>query len=628
MKKVIAIVALVLLLAGAFFYLQQRQAANRVRGVTLAPPETLFFVHLPDLSRTAERWPRTSLNQLLREPEVQEFLAKPKEKLPWMAEGQVRLEQLTQAVPREAFVAVTSMQGNTPVFVAGLCFDGNRTALQEMLTDAKAAVRNARPAGKADIVVYAGTEIETYTDKDFAMVEAFRDNWYFVSNQLELLQKTIDRYDGTDAAEGRFAAKEQYVKAMEALPKDADLVLYGEVKVLADRLAALLATAGQNTEGGQIAALQEAEAIAASVKMDDTLIRDTVFIMTPNQGKATPLARRSLQLSTADTLLYYAASMGEGGDFAKSAAPMLAALPDFNLMEAALAADGMKVADFGEIFGPESGVLLDWPLVDAQPTVLLTMDVRDPGRAPRFLDALAAANKASPAWTRRDENGATMYIGPGMGLLNVAPVIGLTRDFAILGFSAEAVQAGLKRQDAGGVHVDQTGSYQQAVGLVSAPTSAFAFLNTQTLFERIYGIVRPFLAMSMAFSPEAGEYFDAGKLPTTDAIVRHLGPSTFSQTQVENGTLVESAGTITVNQAVLGAVVGIGTAALPVIQQMNQPGGAPGILPPGFPQNPAAPGAPGSPFPLPPGLQIPPPPPAPPSAPEAPVLPPEAPTEA
>jgi len=96
---------------------------------------------------------------------------------------------------------------------------------------------------------------------------------------------------------------------------------------------------------------------------------------------------------------------------------------------------------------------------------------------------------------------------------------------------------------------------------------------------------------------------------------------------VENGVLLESAGTITVNQAVLGAVVGIGAAAMPMIQQMNQPG-APGILPPGFPQNPAAPGAPASPFPQPPGLQIPPAAPVPPAAPEAPAPAPEPPAEA
>ena len=627
MKKVISIVALVLLLAGAFFYLQHRQATNRVRGVTLAPPETLFFVHLPDLSRTAERWPRTSLNQLLREPEVQEFLEKPKTKLPWMAEGQVRLEQLAQAVPREAFVAVTSMQGNTPVFVAGLCFDGSREALQELLKDARANVRSTRPAGKADIIEYAGTEIETYTDKDFAVAEAFRDNWYFVSNQLELLQTTIDRYDGKDAEEGRFATKDKYVKTMAALPTDADLVLYGEVRVLADRLAALLATAGQKTDSGQIAALQEAEAMAASVKMDDALIRDTVFIMAPQKGKSTPMARRSLALSTADTLLYYAGTMPDGGDASETTAPLLAMLPEMGNLEKALAADGLKMADFAEIFGPETGVLLDWPLVAPQPTLLLTMDVRDPDRAQRFLNALTSGTETSAGWAKREENGATIYTGPAVGILNIAPVLGLTRDFAIMGFSPEAVLAGLQRPDAGGLHVDQTGSYQQAMQLVRPPTAAFAYLNTQTLFERIYGVVRPFLAMSMAFSPDAGQYFDAGKLPTTDALVKHMGPSTFAQTQVENGVLLESAGTITVNQAVLGAVVGIGAAAMPMIQQMNQPG-APGILPPGFPQNPAAPGAPASPFPQPPGLQIPPAAPVPPAAPEAPAPAPEPPAEA
>lgn len=597
MKKIVSLIALVLLLAGAFFVLQHRQAASRVRAVTLAPGGTLLFVHLPDLRRTGERWPHTSLNQLLREPEVEAFLEKPKSKLPWMAESHIRMEQFAQALPREAFVAVTSFSGSQPTFVAGLCFDGNRTAIEELLADARQNLRKARPAGKADIVSYAGAEIETYTDKDAVVAETFRDNWYFVANELELLQTTIDRYDGKKAKGEVFADNAPYVKSMAALPSDADLVLFAQVRVLADRFATLLATAGQGADASQLAALQQAEALAASVKFDGALMRDTIFVLAPQTGQPTPLARRSLALTTANTLLYYTGAMGPGADIEKTTAPLAAMVPALADLEKALASEGLKISDFAEIFGPETSAILDWPKEAAQPSFTFTLDVRDAERAEKFLQAVTAGTGTQPEWTRREEKGAVVYAGPAVGMLNVAPVVGMSRDFLVLGLSPETVMATLNRPAAGAARLDQGESYRHATKLVVEPTSAFAYLDTRTVFERVYGVVRPFLAMSMAFSPEAGQYVDAGKLPTTDVIIRHLGPSTFSQKQVENGIVIESAGTLTLNQAVLGTAVGIGVAALPAIQQMTKGGGfvPPGFAPPGAPSLPPA--APVSPAP-------------------------------
>ena len=167
-------------------------------------------------------------------------------------------------------------------------------------------LRKARPAGKADIVELCGAEIETYTDKDAVVAETFRDNWYFVSNAAGAAAGD-DRPLRWEKAKGEvFAEHAPYVKSMAALPSDADLVLYAQVSVLADRFATLLATAGQGADASQLAALQEAEALAASVKLDGALMRDTIFVLAPQTGQPTPLVRRSLALTTAEyaPLLY------------------------------------------------------------------------------------------------------------------------------------------------------------------------------------------------------------------------------------------------------------------------------------------------------------------------------------
>jgi hypothetical protein len=72
--------------------------------------------------------------------------------------------------------------------------------------------------------------------------------------------------------------------------------------------------------------------------------------------------------------------------------------------------------------------------------------------------------------------------------------------------------------------------------------------------------------MSLAFSPDAGQYLDAGKLPGTETISRHLTPSIYSQSVTAEGTLIESIGTLTFNQVLVAAIGGGVAAAFPMIE--------------------------------------------------------------
>ena len=159
----------------------------------------------------------------------------------------------------------------------------------------------------------------------------------------------------------------------------------------------------------------------------------------------------------------------------------------------------------------------------------------------------------------------------------------LTDQFLIVGLSEETISTGIQRLQAKRSPLGKTPEYQAASKVVSVPTEAFGYLDTRRLFERGYGIFRPFLAMSLAFNPDGGQYIDAGKLPTTDAVSRHLTPSIYSQTTTEHGTLIESAGTLTFNQALIGVFAGAGAAALPTLKQAlpnatSLPGGCCSLL--------------------------------------------------
>ena len=80
MKKIVSILLVIVFLAMVAAFFIHRATRYHPRGAELVPAETVFFLHLPDLRATAERFRQTELFKLGEEPEVQAFLAQPRQK--------------------------------------------------------------------------------------------------------------------------------------------------------------------------------------------------------------------------------------------------------------------------------------------------------------------------------------------------------------------------------------------------------------------------------------------------------------------------------------------------------------------------------------------------------------------
>jgi hypothetical protein len=608
MKKALAIaVGIVVLGLAGLLFVWYGPGAPRVRATALAPAETVLFVHLPDLRQSALRWPKTSLAQIAQEPEMQAFLERPRQNLPIWAESEVRLDQITSAAPREAFVAITSVPSNgLPRFVAGFSFSGSTSAVESLVTDAREAIREAHPAGRADLSTYAGAEIETYIDGDFVVAETIHNRWYLVASDLELLQRTLDQLDAKPGSASSVSSDELYREALKPLPTDADVIVFGKLESLSDALGSLMAAAGQSTDPKQLEELRKTRAFSGAIKMEGEQIRDMVFLLGPQEAPDGVMPRRALDMSTPETVLYYVVNMPQQIELNQgSLAPLAMFMPGISAVETALQKTGLKFSDFGAIFGPEMSVLVDWPQGEMQPTVTLGFDVRDSVRARDFMDAIAASHEG---WSTSTVEDTTKYASPPMGLLP-GPSLALSQNFVVMGFSETTVSASLERLKNKKPHLGASDSFLAAVGQVSPPTEAFGYLDTARLFERAYGLFRPFVGMAMAFSPEAGKYIDAGKMPSSEVVTRHLLPSVYSQTGTSAGTLIESAGTLTFNQAIAGVTVA-GVAASVGTMQNALKGGTqslPGLMPPGIqpPPPPAidnAPAVPASNDPAPPSV--------------------------
>jgi hypothetical protein len=565
MKKIfLGFLILVAAISAAFVYLK-RASVHRSRAAELVPAETIFFAQFLDLRRTAERWPQTALAQIWAEPEMQAFLEKPRAKAPEMKLWNEKLEQIAQVSPGEAFFAITSIDGPQPKMIAGFSFSGKQADVAALLTEPHNAMKGAWPAGKSDLATYGGAEIETFTYQNEVVAETFRGDWYFVSNDLDLLRSTIDA-SAKQSNPNSLGAQDIFKQSAAHMPAGGDALLFAQLGTLSERLISLMAASGQPLDAKQIADFKKTRAITWGTKIEGSQWRDTLFVLKPGENPEAGMALNTTVLTAPETVLYYANSVPTTMDLPQSTLALAAFIPGLQAMDGALASHGLKWNDLGKAFGPEFGAVIDWPADSAQPSGLFALNVRDGVKAKGFAEAMTIGLPGAGEWGRKEEGGVTIYQGPAGGMLSLSPTIALTDRYFLIGLSPETVKQGLARLKKGQASIVQSGAYQTAAKSVNPPTSVFGYLDLKSFFERSYGTLRPFIAMSLAFNSEAGKYLDASKLPGTETISKHLGPTVYSQSVTPDGALMESVGPLTFQQLLVGGLGGALTAAFPMIE--------------------------------------------------------------
>ena len=280
-------------------------------------------------------------------------------------------------------------------------------------------------------------------------------------------------------------------------------------------------------------------------------------------------------MSSDSTLLYSAIQIGESLHWPSSALasvhPWARGLGDFRK---ALGQWGVSPEDIGRVFGPELGILLDWPAESNQPGLTLALDLRDHERVRGLLDSVSEQSSGKGFWMREQRGNAWIYTVPvSSGLTLATPVVGLTEGFLCFSSSASAADFQLSRLRAGQRGLASMPSFETASRSVVQPSGAYGYLDLRGAFERAYGTFRPFLAMALTLAPETAGYVDASKLPGVEPIARHLGPVVFSASGTELGTYVECVGPLAFSQLLFGAAGGALCASIPNFDVLRAVGG-------------------------------------------------------
>lgn len=556
MKRLGLLIALAAVAAGGVIYtVRHSQNTSNAAVTALLPRGAVALVHLPDFNHSRDDWHQTDLYKLYQEPAVQDFLRKPLSRVPQRDTTSQTLGDLENLGPKDAFLAVTSIENNNPHFVGGFKFHGNQSDAEKIVNKWRSEIVHDGAAHesldyeqhKIDIAGAAPNQIATVYD----------GQWFFASNDLAELKAILDRADGRNKDQkAALENDETFRAAMAHMPSSYALLFYIQPKGLSQSLASLRnavgVTADQNAISDQI------HSICGATRFDGGKMRDLLFVGMAQTQPDRKLTRSSLNLGTADTFLYLATLINPDRLSGMSHGP----LPTGTWLQKVFdvtARAGVTADDWKTAFDLELGSLADWPQNSRWPTVIATLPVKDSARASKLVETLSHAIDEDAPWKKTEKDGVIyFYMQTPASLLAITPTLALSKNLLVIGLDSVSVESAMTRGNQSASGLANSATYTAAMRSLPAPTGAFFYVDTALLYSRLDASLRPMLLMSAAFMPGISDYVDVGKLPAPEIVAKHLSPIVSSQRYESDGYVTESFGPVTLSEA----AVGVGLPAL------------------------------------------------------------------
>jgi hypothetical protein len=554
MKRILfLLIALAVAALAGWYYWQFSQQLSSITVAALLPRETIFVAQIPDFNRARDEWQRCDIYQLYREPAVQDFLRKPLGNAPKTDAVSQTLLEIEQLAPKNAFIALTSIDNNNPKIVGGFRFHGSQEEAERIIGRWRSLLMGQNPSLKREKVQYQGHEIEVAKAAPFSVATSYDPPWFFAATDASDLQALLDRADRrASSPDNRLDKDETYHAAISRRPSNYVAFFYLQPKTFSQRLAALRAAVGSTPAPGEGTMLEKMRCITGSMRFENGKIHDVLFLGMPKLEQNTTLTRSSLSLGAKDTFLYLAMllNLGERMDTLNQAATF-AGTKVFQ----ALSDSGIAAADWKAAFGIELGSLANWPLDARWPSLLVTLPVTDATKAEKIVEALLRADQDG-SWTATEKDGVRYFSKQSTAsLVAIIPTIALSDRILVAGLNPMSVEEAIKHGSSGSSELAESQTYKAAARLLPAPTNFFAYIDTAQLYSRLDASLRPMLLMAAAFVPAVAGSIDPSKLPAPEVITKHLSPIVSSQRYDGDGYMAESIGPITLDQLGIGVAI-------------------------------------------------------------------------
>ena len=532
----------------------------------LLPKETLAFVHLPDFAQARADLHRTDLYQIWEEPAVQDFLQKPRGKIPTNGAVGRTVEELENLGLKDAFVALVAVENSAWKIVGGFRFKGSPENAEAMVANWRAKLLGSGADLKRETLDYQGHQIQTESAGIVTLSTVRSGQWFFVANDLEKLKPILDRADGRVKDEkATLWGDDTFVAAFKHMPSTYAALAYARINQLVEKFLP-----AAEKEADQMAAVRKIRSVCAATSFSGGKIRDSIFVGMPKLMDEGNLTRASLPIATKETFLYLAGFLNLTKDMEIPGPAATGWMGGFQKITSALSANGITLDEWKSAFGDEFSVIGDWPANSHWPSLFATLPVKDAAKANKILTTITTADPEDTAWTRQEKEGVHYFSTKAGGqLFSLSPTIALSDRMLVAGADAGSVEAAMKRSATGSSALAVSKNYQMAERTLPTPQQAFAYIDPALIYSRVDATVRPVLFMGAAFLPGLSETIDLNKLPAPEVITKHLGPIVMSQTYERDGYLAESIGPVTIYQTFFGAATLGGVAAAIYQQQMH-----------------------------------------------------------
>ena len=546
MKRLLLVIVLVVVAALAAYYITRQHPATVPSTVAnLLPLDTALFVHLPDAEKNRDAWHRTDLYQLYREPAVQDFLQKPKSHLPEKSSVREVWNDSASLQIRNGFIATNSFDSLR--LIAGFEFRCGEKEAQALIDHWKSKRLGGSSGTQRSSAEYEKHQIDILSSGQFILASTIAGRQFLAATTVEDLKALLDRVDGRTKTPA-LDSDENFRAAMKQMPADYAWMLYIQPKQLAQKLVNLRTESGRALPADQKTLIERIQCYAHAMVFDGPKIRDIGFAAMP-QLSATKLERATLALAPAETLLYGAdiVNMQEQFDWLLDPAGTGSMAAPLQSIANALTSAGVTKEDWKAAFGDEISVIAAWPVNSQLPSAVFTLTVRDPVRARKIAGAIVSPS----GWQKSSKNNAEYYTAPTSGMLPVlSPTIAISDRLLAAGSNPASVDAVISPGTSDSAFASSD-KFRTASKLVPEPSQIFVYLDLGGLYSRLDAAVRPILQMGAAFVPTLSERLDPSKLPPADIVTKHLSPTVASTSYINGGYRSESAGTITIEQAVI-----------------------------------------------------------------------------
>src|SRR5438093_4756142 len=222
MKRILfLLIALAVAAFAGWYYWQFSQRLSSAPVAALLPRETIFVAQIPDFNQARDEWQHCDIYQLYREPAVQDFLLKPLGNAPKTDAVSQTLLEIEQLAPKNAFVALTSIDNNNPKIVGGFRFRGSQEEAERIIGKWRSLLKGQNSSLKGEKVQYQGHEIEVTKAAAMSIATAYDPPWFFVGSDAPDVQALLDRADRrSSSSDNRLDKDETYRAAVSRQPSN------------------------------------------------------------------------------------------------------------------------------------------------------------------------------------------------------------------------------------------------------------------------------------------------------------------------------------------------------------------------------------------------------------------------